>query len=156
MRNCRQENDFYLNLDPRIKLIWFDKSRAWSVLCEHLWENWLRYNGTALYMIYLQHRGTRIHHHRFVIHKHLDLLRTRALPTRCKVKVISQISVQLTHWSLRDLDVILNYRGFFQTHVKERYLEHFLSWNSISWIELTPNLMLIFRFVAIGTFCHKI
>ena len=28
MWNCRQENDFYLILDPRIKLIWFDKSRA--------------------------------------------------------------------------------------------------------------------------------
>ena len=26
MRNC---SDFYLILDPRIKLIWFDKSRAW-------------------------------------------------------------------------------------------------------------------------------
>ena len=25
MRNCRQESDFYLILDPRIKLIWFDK-----------------------------------------------------------------------------------------------------------------------------------
>ena len=26
--NCRQESDFYLILDPRIKLIWFDKSGA--------------------------------------------------------------------------------------------------------------------------------
>ena len=26
---CRQESDFYLILDPWIKLIWFDKSRAW-------------------------------------------------------------------------------------------------------------------------------
>ena len=26
MRNCRQESDFYLILDPLIKLIWFDKS----------------------------------------------------------------------------------------------------------------------------------
>ena len=26
--NCRQESDFYLILDPWIKLIWFDKSRA--------------------------------------------------------------------------------------------------------------------------------
>ena len=28
MRNCKQESDFYLILDPRIKLIWFDKSGA--------------------------------------------------------------------------------------------------------------------------------
>ena len=31
MRNCRQESDFYLILDPRIKLIWFDKSGAWTI-----------------------------------------------------------------------------------------------------------------------------
>ena len=30
MRNCRQESDFYLILDPRIKLIWFDKSGTWD------------------------------------------------------------------------------------------------------------------------------
>ena len=30
MQNCRQESDFYLTLDPWIKLIPLDKSRAWS------------------------------------------------------------------------------------------------------------------------------
>ena len=33
MRNCRQESDFYLILDPRIKLIRFDKTKYWDLPC---------------------------------------------------------------------------------------------------------------------------
>ena len=38
MRNFRQESDFYFILDPWIKLIWFDKSRAWCYnMGTHIW-----------------------------------------------------------------------------------------------------------------------
>ena len=49
MRNCRHESDFYLILDPRIKLIWFDKSGAWPLISlvvstqlqTDRWSDWL-------------------------------------------------------------------------------------------------------------------
>ena len=29
----------------------------WGVCCDYLWENWPRYDGTALYIIYTGHNG---------------------------------------------------------------------------------------------------
>ena len=40
---------------------WILTGELWGVFCEYLWENWPRYNGTALYSFCLPHVPSNIH-----------------------------------------------------------------------------------------------